>query len=227
MKTLVAAMLFLPALAQAQTLPGSSDLDDSNLRAATWQVSMTLRRGDQMIPGGTTKSELVSLPGNRWAYITQTTTPLGTATDTSIVMQRTLAPISHRSHAVPRTLALDYSGTKVTGAHTPKGGAPTAIARVTEVPAFDAGTLELILASLPLAAGYTTRLPLYIEEQGGLVWLDVTVTGDAVLAEADGWAVRATNPKYTLNFVFAKDDHRFLGGRVDYPNGAVMEISRK
>jgi hypothetical protein len=231
MKVIIAALLLLPGLvpghAGAQTLPGSRELDDSKLKAGEWEVTMTFRRGEQSVVGGSTKYRLVELPGGRWGYITSTTSQLGTATDTSIARKGTLEPISHRSHAVPRKLSLDYAGTKVTGRLAPVQGAATEISRTTEVPAFDAAMLDLILGSLPLATGYATRLPMYIEEQEGLTWFDVSVAGDALVGSTAGWDVKVVHPKYSMNFVIAKDDRRFLAGRIAYPNGAAMEITRK
>ena len=224
---MITALLLSPAALQAQTLPGSSDLDDSRLKSGTWEVTMTLRRGEQEMQAGTTKYELAELPGGRWAYVTVTTTQLGTATDTSIVKQRTLEPISHRSHAVPRMLSLDYHGRNVTGVYAPRDSAATDIERVTEVPTFDAAMLDIILGSLPLAAGYATRLPMYIEEQKGLVWFDVTVAGATDVGSVPAWDVRVAVPRYNVDFKLARDDHRFLAGRVEYPNGAAMEMTRK
>ena len=228
MKALItAAVLLAPAALQAQTLPGSSDLDDSRLVARTWEVTITMKRGDQSMNAGTTKYELAEMPGSRWAYMTTTTTQLGTASDTTIMKQGTLEPISHRSHAVPRTLSLDFDGTRVTGVYAPRDSAGRDIERVTAVPTFDAAVLDVILSSLPLAAGYATRLPMYIEEQKGLVWFDVTVAGATDVGSVPAWDVRGGAMNYTVSFKLARDDHRFLAGRVEYPNGAAMEMTRK
>ena len=226
MKTLMAFALLAPGLLHAQTLPGSSEIDDARLVPATWIVSMTLSRAGVDIPVGTTKYELRRMPAGQWGYITTTTTERGTAVDTSIARRNTLEPVSHRSHAVPRKLSLDYAGTTVTGTYTPSDSAPRRIERVTAVPTFDAAMLDIILGSLPLKAGYTTRLPMYIEEQRGLVWFDVVVSGETTVGATAGWDVQVTMPNYAVNFVLARDDHRFLGGRVEYPNGAVLRMTR-
>jgi hypothetical protein len=225
MKALITVVLLAPAALQAQTLPGSSDLDDSRLVPRTWEVTITMTRGDQSMNAGTTKYELAELPGGRWAYMTTTTSQLGTATDTTIMKQRTLEPISHRSHAVPRTLSLDFDGTRVTGVYTPRDSAATRIERVTEVPVFDAAVLDVVLGALPLAEGYATRLPMYIEERKGLVWFDVTVAGATDVDSVPAWDVRVAVLNYTVSYLLACDDHRFLAGRVEYPNGATVEMT--
>jgi hypothetical protein len=157
--------------------------------------------------------------------MTTTTSQLGTAADTSIMKQGTLEPISHRSHAVPRTLSLDFDGTRVTGAYAPRDSTAREIERVTEVPAFDAAVLEIVLGSLPLAAGYTTRLPMYIEERKGLVWFDVTVAGATEVDSVAAWDVRVNVLTYTVSYLLARDYHRVLAGRVEYPNGATVEMT--
>jgi hypothetical protein len=225
MKALITIVLLIPATLQAQTLPGSSDLDDSRLAARTWEVTFTMKRDGQSMKGGTTKYELARLPGGRWAYMTTTTSQLGTAADTSIMKQGTLEPISHRSHAVPRTLSLDFDGTRVTGAYAPRDSTAREIERVTEVPAFDAAVLEIVLGSLPLAAGYTTRLPMYIEERDGLVWFDVTAVSETEVGSVPAWEVRVAVMTYNVSYFLARDDHRVLAGRVEYPNGATVEMT--
>jgi hypothetical protein len=225
-KLLMTVTLLFPAALHAQTLPGGAAIDDSRIRPAHWEVTMTLRLGDREVMGGTMTYEIAELPGGLWAYITQTNTQLGTATDTSIAKRGTLEPVRHRSHAAPRTLSLDYAGRTVTGVHAPRDSAPRLIERTTEVPTFDAAMLDMILASLPLATGYTTRLPVYIEELGGLAWFAVAVAGEITVGSRPAWDVRVTHPRYEIRYSIGRDDRQFLGGRVEYPNGAVMVITR-
>lgn len=226
MKTLLALVLLAPSAVQAQTLPGSRELDDSKLGPARWEVTTTLKQGDQERLIGTTRYDLTASPDRRWVYVTTTTTELGVATDTSIAKQKTLEPVSHRSHAVARTLSLDYDGRTVTGSYAPADGPQREIDRVTDVPTFDAAMLDLVLVSLPLAPGYQARLPMYIEEQQGLAWFDVEVVGPTQVGPVPAWDVRVTVPSYDVHFMLARDDHRFLAGRVRYPSGAVMEMKR-
>lgn len=228
MKALVIVVLLaVPGSLAAQTLPGSPALDDTRLAPAIWTTSVALRRGDQEIQAGTVRHELVELPAGRWGYITTTTSQLGTATDTSIAQRGTLAPISHRSHAVPRMLSLDYDGRTVTGTYAPREGEPRAIATETEVAAFDAAMLDIVIGALPLAPGYATRLPLYIEEKGGLTWAEIVVDGERSVGGVPGWSVRIEMPPRTVRLVLARDDHRFLGGSVEHPNGATIVMARQ
>jgi hypothetical protein len=230
MKVPGAALLLVPSLLAGQaspTLPGDDRLDDSRLMPGVWELAMTLRQGEQEIPMGSTRYELVAAPGERWMYITVTRTELGIATDTSIAMRSSLEPISHRSHAVPRVLALDYAGRSVTGRYAPEEGEARSIARTTSEPTFDAAMLDVLLGALPLSPGYATRLPLYIEESEGLVWFDVEVVAETAVGTEPGWDVKVTTPRHVVHFVIGKRDRRPLAGRIQFPNGAVLEMERK
>ena len=220
--------LLSPITAAAQTLPGGRDVDGTKLQPGDWTVTMTMQRGEQKMVMGSTRYELKPLDGAepRWQLITTTTSQLGVATDTSIARRNGLEPVRHRSHAVPRKLVLDYDGKTVTGQYTPTTGAARDIRRNTDVATFDAAMLDLVLGALPLANGYATRLPMYIEEQDGLAWFDVKVTGEHKVNDVDGWVVRVTNPRYTVDFTIGKQSRTFLAGRVQYANGASVELTK-
>jgi hypothetical protein len=223
-----AALLFLPAIGGAQTLPGSRDVDGSRLSAGKWEVSLTVHREGQAIPMGTQRSELVEVGGAspRWMLITTTSTERGVATDTSVAERAGLRPVRHRGHAAARNLFLDFDGRKVTGSYTPAEGAARSIERTTEVPTFDSAMLELIIGALPLKAAYATRIPTYIEEQEGLAWFDVVVTGERTVDGIEGWVVRASGPAPPVELVIAKDTRRMLAGSTEFPNGMRMEMKR-
>jgi hypothetical protein len=66
---------------------------------------------------------------------------------------------------------------------------------------------------------------MYIEERKGLVWFEVTVAGAADVGSVPAWEVRVAVLNYTVSYFLARDDHRFLAGRVEYPNGAAVEMT--
>jgi hypothetical protein len=68
---------------------------------------------------------------------------------------------------------------------------------------------------------------LYIEERGGLVWADVHVGGETSANSVPAWDVKVSMMGYKTAFALAKDNHRVLSGRVEYPNGAVVEMVGK
>jgi hypothetical protein len=223
---LLLAILALPAALQAQTLPGSPELDDTQLKPGSWEIDITMKRGEQTIRAGTTRYELARVGESHWRLVSVTESQVGTAADTTLVETGTLLPVSHRSHAVPRTLSLSFHGTRVTGAYTPRDSAARAIDRVTEVPTFDAAFMEIVLGALPLAPGYITRLPLFIEERGGLTWAEVKVSGQRQLADVAAWEVRVGLAGYDVTYLLAREGRLPLGGKVHYPNGTVVEMTR-
>ena len=227
--TIVMLGLLLPSLpVAAQTVPGGRDVDGNRLHAGVWTVTMSMQRGEQKMVMGSTRYELKQLDGAEphWQLVTTTTSQLGVATDTSVARRVGLEPVRHRSHAVPRKLMLDYAGNTVTGQYIPTSGPARDIRRNTEVATFDAAMLDLVLGALPLATGYTTRLPMYIEEQEGLTWFDVSVTGEQKVNDETGWVVRVTNARYTVDFTIGRQSRAFLAGRVQYPNGVSVELTK-
>lgn len=225
---LCSALMLAPLAIEAQTLPGSADVDGSRLRAGTWDVTLTVHREGQTMPLGTQHYELVEVNAAdpMWMLITTTSSEIGVATDTVIALRSSLVPVRHRSHTTRRNMFLEFDGTNVTGTYEPTDGPVRTIDRTTETPTFDSGMLELIICALPLRAGYATRIPTYIEEHQGLAWFDVEVTGEATVDGVAGWVVRAVGPAQPVEFVIAKEAPRMLAGSTVFPNGARMEMKR-
>jgi hypothetical protein len=117
----------------------------------------------------------------------------GTAVDSSVVLRDGFAPVSHRSVNAQRTLSLDFSGNRVTGSITPKGGTAQAINFTGDAPLFDANVVGLLLRAAPLAEGYAVTIPAYIHEAGGKTSITARVTGseqvDVGGKKVDAWVV--------------------------------------
>jgi hypothetical protein len=86
---------------------------------------------------------------------------------------------------------------KVTGSSQPPGGAATPIDLTSDVSLFDVGTLDLAVRVLPLAQGYSAKVPGYLLEAGGKTWVTMEVTGSENIAAStaapatDTWVVTA------------------------------------
>lgn len=223
---LIAAFLLpTPAAAQNEILPGSSDLAVQKLTPRTWTIDIAMERDGQVVPVGRTRYAIEHAQAH-WRLITSTTSEIGTATDTAVAMSTDLAPVRHMSYAVPRTLFLEFNGTKVTGRYEPKDGPARTVERTTDVPTFDAAWLEVLITLLPLEAGYAARLPVYIEEQNGLAWFDVQVKGAEEVNGTAAWVVSAQGPRMPVEFLIAKESREVLGGRAELPNGATIRMTR-
>jgi hypothetical protein len=120
--------------------------------------------------------------------------PTGPGIDSSIADAKTLMPVRHVGIHPSRTMILNFSGSRVRGTYAAESQPVRAIDHPMEARPYDSSLYDLVIASLPLAPGYRARLPVYVYEQGGLVWYDVAVTGREPLDLSDGsridaWAV--------------------------------------
>ena len=118
----------------------------------------------------------------------------GTTIDSAFADAQTLSPIWQWSHNSARVMQLEFHGRRVTGSYAPTGNPVTNIEQDLAQAPFDANVQDLVIAALPLAAGFHARVPVYIYERDGLVWYDVSVTGreDLPAALGGGWAWTVT-----------------------------------
>jgi hypothetical protein len=153
----------------------------------------------------------------------------GVAVDSAAFERESLRPLRHRSHNRSRTMALDFAGSRVTGRVTPVEGPPREVAQQLAAQAFDSNITDLVAASLPLAPGYAARLPLYVYEQGGLVWQTLRVVGSTRLARTDGaraevWLVEMRGGETSATYWIARDDRRVLRSSYALPGGGTLSF---
>jgi hypothetical protein len=147
-----------------------------------------------------------------------------TVLDTAVSHRNSLAPIWHSSVTPMGTMRLQFSGTRITGErNATNGSAPMAISHTVAVPAFDSNNQELVLGALPLRAGYTARLPMYIFERAGIAWCDLTVrAGDSVFAGEPVWLVDVSYADAKGTYWVAKQTGLTLQYEMSTPSGAVL-----
>jgi hypothetical protein len=192
---------------------GSPMIDASLIRPATLERRfIRVSGGSEQVVGTLTQSISRVDVGGKPAIqsITTIKTGRGTGADTAVFSATDLAPLWHRSMNPGRTMHLAFDGTNVTGSVTPAGGAAQPVKHTTPIPTFDSSMLDLIIAALPLKAGFQARLPLYIYESNGLVWLDVKVA-----SEADINVAGRTLPVFEVDTHTPKGDTRYSISRLD------------
>ncbi|MDX2193415.1 MAG: DUF4126 family protein [Gemmatimonadales bacterium] len=169
-----AALLLLVGVADAgaqAVAPGDAAVDGRRLAAETTRWRWVMVRPDgQESPVGALVDELVRVeaPGGRaeWRRVLSVRRGPSMLVDTTWSDAATLAPRAHRSWQPLRTLAYDVAGARVTGAVSPKGGAPQPIDTTLPGPRFDSGNWDLVARALPLAEGYATALEVWDPDQG-------------------------------------------------------------
>lgn len=95
--------------------------------------------------------------GANWKVVESSQSPMGAATDEAEVAKGTLAPVKRRVKQGPVNIELDYNGNVIKGKmESPMGN--SVINKAVEGSLFADGTAtSTILATLPLAEGYTTQ----------------------------------------------------------------------
>ncbi|HTR20723.1 MAG TPA: hypothetical protein VMH88_07705 [Gemmatimonadales bacterium] len=114
----------------------------------------------------------------------------GEIVDTALADLGTLRAIAHRSHQPTRTMRFDFVGNEATGAVAVVPAPGDTAAPVQSVhqalggSVFDSNVLDLVVAALPLAPGFTADLPFFIYERGGRVVMPVAVRERTTVAFA-------------------------------------------
>jgi hypothetical protein len=119
----------------------------------------------------------------------------GTIIDTAIAELPGLKAVAHRSHQPARTMRFDFAATAASGVVTNIPVSPDSATRIEAVHQdlggriYDSNIIELVVASLPLKAAFSTEVPFFIYERGGRVPMAVAVQ-DRATVEFPGLGVR-------------------------------------
>ena len=116
----------------------------------------------------------------------------GTMLDSSIADRATLLPRTHHTTSAARTMQLEFSPGNVVGQFVARGKAPAEIKEKVSEGVFDSSMLDVLVAALPLDAGYKARLPVFLWEAGGEIDAEVVVTGSEMVGTDDTWTVIVT-----------------------------------
>jgi len=102
----------------------------------------------------------------------------GEIVDTAVAELRTLRAVAHRSHQPMRIMRFAFTGNDAEGTVRFLGSAGDSVTQVRQAlggPIFDSNVIDLVVAALPLRAGFTAELPFFIYERGGRVAMPVAV----------------------------------------------------
>ena len=126
----------------------------------------------------------------------------GEIVDTAVDELHTLRAVAHRSHQPTRTMQFEFKGSNAEGTVVSKrsaGDSTVAVLQDVGGPIFDSNVIDLVVAALPLRAGFTADLPFFIYERGGRVMMPVAVRDRASipfsrLGQRDAWVVSVGVP---------------------------------
>lgn len=146
----------------------------------------------------------------------------GEIVDTAVAELHTLRAIAHQSHQLTKTMRFTFAGNEVEGEVTVKGPADS-VTRVHQSlggPIFDSNVIDLVVAALPLHAGFRAELPFFIYERGGRVPMPVAVRERATVAFSrfgprDVWIVTVGVPGAPATVWVDTKTHAVLRVRYD------------
>ncbi len=227
-RLLAVLTLVLPPMAHGQEAPnlspGDARLDGRSIKPARWTMELISIRDGKEGPAIHSEQEVrrIEIEGKPALQFVQVFhSPRGTTVDTTVLLVDGLKPVRHRSHSAARVLDLDFAGNVVSGRSASNGAAPQPFRKETTEPVFDSGALDIILAAAPLAAGFRARLPMYVHEQGGLLWHEVEVTGEELVQLAGesvpAWKVDVKTSIFNVTYLIGKNREP-LGARATSGN---------
>jgi hypothetical protein len=187
---------YLPALLPVDTTPGWMQRILAPPPAPLLKVSAVRPTTDTVFTQGGLSSVVAvtdTTVGNRsfWRIATKYRSPNGVTLVEDVVTldKTTLQPIDEQRTDASTKVTMHYDGkhvdVEITNHHSGRLSRDTTFAFAP----YSASELELLLATLPLAKGYTTRLPLLRagSSASGLDWISVLVSG--VDTSRDAWVV--------------------------------------
>ena len=153
----------------------------------------------------------------------------GVIVDTAAADLATLAAVSHRSHQPARIMRFTFQGGDALGTVTarhPAGDSVTAVDQSLGGPIFDSNVIDLVVAALPLAPGYSTELPFFIYERGGRIRMPVAVRERATvtfgqLGPRDVWVVSVGVPGAPATVWVDRQTHTVLRIRYDITSRGI------
>lgn len=149
----------------------------------------------------------------------------GEIVDTAVAELNTMRAVAHRSHQPTKTMRFDFAGGNADGivratAATDSATAASTVHQSLGGAIFDSNVIDLVVASLPLASGFSTELPFFIYERGGRVAMPVAVRERATvrfpsLGERDAWVVTVGVPGAPATIWVDAKTHAVLRVRYD------------
>jgi hypothetical protein len=149
------------AQSQVQLVPGDKQINTKYLKPETNQMIWYIQRDTSQMEIGKITNE-VSVK-NKKLYIVQQIQMKGQPlwVDSTVVVQKTFAPIYHSSYNAQRDMAMNF-GKTVTGYYADKvNNTKTTIAEKADGSYFDSNFYPNLLRTLPLSASYTTTFTIF------------------------------------------------------------------
>lgn len=208
--------------------PGDAVVDGRHVTTATVRYALTLLRDGAVTSAGQVIDETQRDSTRDRVLVRRVqTVRRGTAQliDSTVSDGLTLAPRMHRSLQPTRRMSLDFNGRRVKASIGPVDAPLVPVDTALPFAAFDSGNWDLLVRSLPLEKGYSTRFAVF-DLDAGLKEYEVKVTGSTVVQDEDAHVVIFTIAKGRESVVWiGKQSRRLL--RIETMLGPTMMLQQE
>jgi dipeptidyl aminopeptidase/acylaminoacyl peptidase len=219
----------LPKIVDAAAVVAPKSTAD--LVPGTWHYAATIEMGGQKMALKTETT--ITDSGASWTAVNATDTPMGTATDTATIEKGTLILLKRKVAQGPMSIDIDFTGGKAVGKMSMGGQDRSVTADLGGTLFADGPGGEQVIATLPLAEGFTTTYRNFDAMTQKVKLLQLKVTGtETVTVPAgnfDAFRVEVTSAdggpdKQTI--WIAKDSHKVVKSSAVLASmgGAVMTL---
>ncbi len=165
------------------------------LVAGTYKYSAKIQMGERTINLASATS--IREEGGAWTVVDSTTTPMGEVSDTTVLDKAALTLVKRSVKQGPVTIDIAFKDNRVTGKMVTSGGEKPIDADAGGPLFADAAGSQFVLASLPLAEGYTTTYRNFDLQKQKPKLMQVKVAGaESVTVPAgtfDAWRLELTS----------------------------------
>jgi hypothetical protein len=197
MRSLIPALLFASRIFAQDVIPGVSLAQPGGALTDTIVYARTITRSGVDTSAGT-RTVFVSWAHDTLQVVQRFPGGGGEIVDTALADARTLRALAHRSHQPAKTMRFEFASEGAHGSVAWHDSTQT-VHQATGGLIFDSNIIEMVVAALPLAPGYTVEVPFFIYERGGRVPMQVTVRDRSTvtfpsLGARDAWIVSVAVP---------------------------------
>lgn len=215
----------VPGLDVRMQRPGHAD-------TVVYQRSVTRAGQDSSTGTRTVVLSTVAASSNRLFQVEQRFPGRGgEIVDTAVTEIGTLRAVAHQSHQPTRIMRFAFVNDAAVGSvvfHTGSGDSTVNVHQTLGGPLFDSNVIDLVVASLPLADGFTVDLPFFFYERGGRVTMRVTErehtrVAFAKLGPRDVWVVSVAVPGAPATMWIDAQKHVPLRVRYELPTASFTD----
>jgi hypothetical protein len=221
----LAALAGAPAAAQRPEVgPGSAEIRTDSLRDHADTLDLMIARGDEAVLMGTAVLRTTLTDAATLLRVERVTVQgVVMGVDSFTLDRRTLAPVAVHTEERNLKRTLRFEGGRVRGSGD---GAPADT--VLAAPAFYGNSMDLVLAALPLRAGYETGVRFFDYGKEGAATARVRVAGTEDVATRDGgrctaWRVEVEGGSHTGTYWIGAGSRSL----VRYDGGSGLRILRR